>query len=92
MSTDSSGATGFWGAAQELLTTGVNAARDVQVARYQANDPTPRNRGVGNYTGRAGEPNYSPLADTLADTFSNPINIAMLGVAAVLLVLLIKRS
>jgi hypothetical protein len=89
---DSTGSTGFWGAAQELLTTGINAAKEVQVARYQANDPTPQNRGVGFYTGRAGEPNYSPLADTIADTLSNPLNLALLGAAAVLVFLLVKRS
>lgn len=78
--------------AQSVLTQGISAAAEVQVARYQANDPTPNQRGNGTVTGRQGQPTYSPLGDTLAATFSNPTNLVLLGVAVGLVVWLVKRS
>lgn len=76
-----------WEGAQQLLSQGISAYAETQQARYQANDPTPQNRGTSNYSGPAG----SPAFETLADTLSNPVNLVMLGVAAVLVFVLVKR-
>ena len=78
---------GLWSGVQELLSQGISAYAETQQVRYQANDPTPRSRGAGDYSGPAG----SPAFETLAETFSNPVNLVMLGVAAVLVVVLVKR-
>lgn len=77
----------FWEGAQDLLSRGIDAYSETQQARYQANDPTPRNRGSGDMSGPAG----SPAFQTLADTLSSPTNLVLLGVAAVLVFVLVKR-
>lgn len=86
MTQQSASGGGFWGAAQQLLSQGITAYSETQQVRYQANDPTPRSRGAGDYSGPAG----SPAFETLAYTLSNPVNLVMLGAAAVLLFVLIK--
>lgn len=78
---------GLFDAAQQLLSQGIDAYAETQQVRYQANDPTPRSRGNGNISGPAG----SPAFETLAETLSNPVNLALLGVAAVLVFVLVKR-
>jgi len=72
--------------AQSVLTSGIDAYSETQVARYQANDPTPNQRGNGNVTGAAGQ----PIFDTFADTLSNPVNLALIGAAIVLVVVLVR--
>lgn len=79
--------TTFADLAQSVLTTGIDAFAETQVARYQANDPTPQNRGTGTTTGPAGQ----PTRGILGETFSNPTNLILLAVAAVLVVVLVKR-
>jgi hypothetical protein len=76
---------GWLGLAQGVLSTGISAWAETQQIRYQANDPTPRTRGAGDYSGPAG----SPAFQTLADTLSNPMNLVLLGVAAVLVFTLV---
>ncbi len=80
-------ATSGWAGLQDILTRGISAYAETQIARYDANDPTPRNRGSGDYSGPAG----SPAFETLAETLGNPVNLLLLGIAAVLTVVLIKR-
>jgi hypothetical protein len=72
--------------AQGVLTHGIDAFAETQVARYQANDPTPNNRGNGSTTSRAGQPAF----ETITDVLTNPTNLVLLGVAAVLVFVLIK--
>lgn len=76
---------GWLGLAQSVLSQGISAFAETQQVRYQANDPTPRTRGAGDYSGPAG----SPAFQTLADTLSNPMNLVLLGVAAVLVFTLV---
>lgn len=71
---------------QELLTHGISAWAETQQVRYQANDPTPRTRGAGDYSGPAGYPAFQSLAESLA----NPTSLVLLGVAAVLVFVLVK--
>lgn len=81
-----------WAAlAQGVLTHGIDAFAETQQARYQANDPTPNNRGNGTLTGAAGQPAFGPFAETLVATFTNPLNLALLAVAGFLVYKLVKR-
>jgi hypothetical protein len=73
--------------AQDVLTHGIDAYAETQQARYQANDPTPNNRGNSSRTSPAGQPAF----DTLKDTLTNPTNLVLLGVAAILVFVLVKR-
>lgn len=77
----------FWEGAQQLLGQGISAYAETQQVRYQANDPTPQNRGTSDYSSPAG----SPAFQTIAETFTNPTNLVLLGVAAVLVIVLVKR-
>lgn len=81
----------FLDLAQDVLSQGITAYRDVQTAKYGANEPTPNNRGANNVTQPAGEPAYSPFADTIAATFSNPLNIVLLLVALGGVIYLVRR-
>lgn len=72
--------------AQGVLTHGIDAFAETQQARYQANDPTPNNRGNSSRTSLAGQPAF----ETIADVLTNPTNLVLLGVAAVLVFVLVK--
>lgn len=63
---------------QDLLTRGIDAFAETQIARYTANDPTPNNRGVNDTTAPAGQPAFSRLANAL----TNPMTLLLLVVAA----------
>lgn len=75
----------IWEGVQGLLTHGIDAWAETQQVRYQANDPTPQHRGAGDVSAPAGSPAFQALTDTL----TNPTNLVLLGVAAVLVVVLI---
>lgn len=82
----------FLDLAQDVLTKGVDAYRDVQTAKYSTNEPTPNSRGSYGNTAPAGQPSYSALSDTIAATFANPTNLILLALVAVGVVFLIKRA
>lgn len=80
----------FLDLANNVLTHGIDAYAETQRVKYTPNDPTPNNRGTGTITAPAGEPAYGPAAETIAATFSNPLNLVLLAAAAALVVVLVK--
>lgn len=76
---------------QALLTHGIDAWAETQQVRYQANAPVPQNRGAGDVSAPEGQPAFTPLGDTLRDTAANPVTWVLLGVAAILTVVVLRR-
>lgn len=73
---------------QDLLTRGIDAWAETQQVKYQANAPVSYNRDpYGNYSTPEGQPAF----DTLTATLSNPVNLMLLGAAAVLGIVLLRR-
>lgn len=68
---------------QGLFTTGINAARDVFVAR-EANDPTPNSRGNNDVTAQAGAPAGS-FAAALGGNTGTILAVVAVGVLVYLL-------
>jgi hypothetical protein len=78
----------FLDLAQSVLNNGITAYSDIQQAKYQANEPTPNQRGANNVTAPVGS--YA-LSDTLAATFSNPLNLVLIVVAVGGLIYLLRK-
>lgn len=78
----------FWEAAQGVLSRGIDAYAETQQVRYEANSPVANQRATGDRSSLAGGPAFQ----TFADVLTNPVNLVLLGVAAVLVFALIKRA
>lgn len=73
---------------QDLLTHGIDAWAETQQVKYQANSPQGMVRDAqGNWSTPEGQPAF----DTLAAVVSNPVNLLLLGAAAVLGIVLLRR-